>query len=181
MPPLIYSIANESDWNNVAAAGPFSVLNVLNITADFTFTAPPAVLPVGSATFNGGSKTITFDFPDACQGIMTLNGGSISNLNINIVQWRGESVLLANSDAFGLVSNISYTGSLSSDTSLLIDTLNCGANTLTLLGIDINLTVTATTNILWNIYLSGILIKTNVTLSINGNAMEHPDNTRIHP
>jgi hypothetical protein len=176
----IFTIASVLDWNTVAENAPFGSSDVINVTSDLTFTNVPTVLPVGSATFNGGLKTITINFTEFSTGICSLSGGSISNLNINIVQWAGQSVLLCNSDAHGVVTNINYTGTINNDTTLLINQCDCQNQVLSVSNIDIDITVSVATNILWNMHLSGTLNISNITLAINGVSMQHPDNTRFH-
>jgi hypothetical protein len=177
----IFTIASVLDWNTVAENAPFGLSDVINVTSNLTFTSVPTVLPVGRATFNGGFKTITINCTEFSDGLCSLSGGSVSNLNINIVQWAGRSVLLCNSDAYGVVINRNYTGTIDHDTTLLIDRCDCQNQVLSVTNIDMNITVSVETNILWNMHLSGTLNISNITLAINGVSMQHPDNTRFHP
>ena len=70
-------VSSETEWNDLG-----SWYDVVQLTDDLTFTALPAPLTIGSSVrLDGDGHTMTHAY-DSFSGLVILNGGTVSNLNI---------------------------------------------------------------------------------------------------
>lgn len=76
-----YTISNESEWNTVAG-NTISASDTITLTSDFTFTSNPTPIILGTALFDGGGYTITYDVSQTTS-LFSCKGGTVRSLTVN--------------------------------------------------------------------------------------------------